>query len=161
MAASNTDRAIQSGLLDRLIDTEPYTREEAPMTRAESLRQLRRAVKRDIEWLLNTTRIDGELPDLMVELRKSVWNYGFPDINSVTLNSTQDEQRLLRSLEQAITSFEPRLKRVRATTDERISKSRQSINFHIEAMLMIDPAPERIVFDTVLEVAKGSYKVKE
>jgi hypothetical protein len=26
---------------------------------------------------------------------------------------------------------------------------------------MIDPAPERISFDTVLEIAKGSYTVKE
>jgi hypothetical protein len=28
-------------------------------------------------------------------------------------------------------------------------------------MLMIDPAPERISFDTVLEVTKGAYSVKE
>jgi hypothetical protein len=31
----------------------------------------------------------------------------------------------------------------------------------VEAMLMIDPAPERIAFDTVLEITKGSYSVKE
>ena len=39
--------------------------------------------------------------------------------------------------------------------------TQQAITFHVEAMLMIDPAPERISFDTVLEVTKGAYSVKD
>jgi hypothetical protein len=31
----------------------------------------------------------------------------------------------------------------------------------VEAVLMVDPAPERISFDTVLEISKGAYSVKE
>ncbi len=30
-----------------------------------------------------------------------------------------------------------------------------------EAMLRMDPSPEQIVFDTLLEVASGEYEVKE
>jgi predicted component of type VI protein secretion system len=37
----------------------------------------------------------------------------------------------------------------------------QAVRFHVEAMLLIDPAPERIAFDTVLEISKGAYSVKE
>ena len=39
--------------------------------------------------------------------------------------------------------------------------TQQAITFHVEAMLMIDPAPERISFDTVLEMTKGAYSVKD
>jgi type VI secretion system protein ImpF len=63
MATPKFTKNIQQGILDRLIDLEPLNRQEAPMTRAESLRQLRAAVKRDLEWLLNTTRMPIEVPE--------------------------------------------------------------------------------------------------
>jgi predicted component of type VI protein secretion system len=47
------------------------------------------------------------------------------------------------------------------TSYDRIVKSSPAVEFHVEAMLMIEPAPERIAFDTVLEVGKGSYRVKD
>jgi predicted component of type VI protein secretion system len=37
----------------------------------------------------------------------------------------------------------------------------QSVTFHVEAILMMDPVPERFSFDTVLELSKGAYTVKE
>ena len=48
MANPKFTKNIQQGLLDRLIDTEPLNRQEAPMNRPESLRQFRMAVKRDL-----------------------------------------------------------------------------------------------------------------
>src|SRR5438270_2131938 len=63
MAESKLERSVQLGLLDRLIDLEPENRAEAPMSRSESLRRLRLAVKRDLEYLLNTTRLPLELPE--------------------------------------------------------------------------------------------------
>ena len=54
---------VQQGLLDRLVDLEPDNRNEATMSRAESVRQLRLAVKRDLEWLLNSTRMPIEIPE--------------------------------------------------------------------------------------------------
>lgn len=161
MPRNEQGRPVQVGILDRLIDDEPGTRVEAPLSREKSLSLFRMAVKRDLEWLLNTIRIADEPPDAYTELQDSLWMYGFPDINSVSLQNVQDEQRLLRNLERTIERFEPRLKRVRVTSYDRITKTRQTIAFHVEAMLMIDPLPERISFDTLLEVAKGSYRVKE
>ena len=80
---------------------------EAPLTRAQSLRQLRASVKRQVEWILNTVRTVEEVPAGCRELRKSLYFYGLPDITSMTLNSLQDEQRLLYSIENAISQFEP------------------------------------------------------
>jgi len=161
MPPNDSGRAVQLSILDRLTDDEPAVRTEAPITREKSLRMMRVAVQRDLEALLNTIRIAEKVPETYTELRDSLWLYGLPDINSISLQNQQDEERLLRSLERAIQQFEPRLSRVRVTSYDRILKSRQVVEFHVEAMLMIEPAPERIAFDTILEIGKGSYRVKE
>jgi type VI secretion system protein ImpF len=161
MANPKFTKNIQQGLLDRLIDTEPEDRQEAPMTRPESLRQFRQAVKRDMEWLLNTTRMPIEVPEACAEANRSVLFFGLPDISSMSIQDPGEQQRLLRSLEEAIEVFEPRLSRARVTSKGKYQAAQQAITFHVEAMLMIDPAPERISFDTVLEISKGAYSVKE
>jgi len=161
MPPQKLDRIVQQGLLDRLLDYEPDNRFEPAMSRAESLRQYRLAVKRDLEWLLNTTRMPIPVPEPCKETLKSVLFYGLPDIASIVLSNAGDEQRLLRSLEAAIATFEPRLSRARVISKERFRRGKQSITFHVDAMLMIEPAPERISFDTVLEITKGEYNVRE
>ncbi|MBV8070534.1 MAG: type VI secretion system baseplate subunit TssE [Acidobacteriaceae bacterium] len=160
MASGDYERIVQQSLLDRLIDYEPDSRVEPLMTRAESLRRLRSSVRRDLEWLLNTVRVES-VPPSFTELQKSVFAYGVVDISGMSLESPQDGQRLLRSLEAAITLFEPRLKNVRVTSYDKLSRKRMTLDFHVEALLMIDPAPERIAFDTIFEVARGMYTVKE
>ncbi len=161
MAEQKFEKAIQLGLLDRLLDFEPDVRAEVPISRAESLRRFRAAVKRDLEALLNTVRISFEIPESCPELKKSLLNYGLPDISSMSLQSPSDERRLLRGLELAIETFEPRLGRAKVTSSETVTSSMQAVRFHVEALLLIDPAPERIAFDTVLEISKGAYSVKE
>jgi type VI secretion system protein ImpF len=161
MAAQKFEKNIQPGLLDRLIDLDPGTSVDPSVSRAESLRQFRAAVTRDLESLLNSTRPQIELPDAYKELEKSLLAYGLPDISSMSIENTRDQKRLLRSLESSIELFEPRLARVRVTSNDRLKKGEQTITFHVEAILMIDPAPERISFDTVLEISKGAYSVKE
>lgn len=160
MPQSDYDRAVQQGILDRLIDLDPERQVEAHLSRAESLRRLRSSVRRDLEWLLNTVKVN-DAPPALVELRKSLYTYGIPDLSSMSFDSPQDGQRLLRGLEAAIALFEPRLSNVRVTSSEKISRKRMYIEFHIEALLLIDPLPERLSFDTVFEVARGAYKVKD
>ncbi len=159
--AQQPERNVQQSLLDRLIDREPDAPVDPPLTRSQSLRELRASVKRQVEWTLNTVRTIEEAPAGGEELRKSLFFYGLPDFTSLALDSAQDEHRMLHSLEDAISLFEPRLTRVRVTSYERLSRKRAAINFHIEALLMVEPAPERISFDTVLEVSRGSYQVKD
>src|ERR1700692_4659488 len=120
MAAQKFERNIQLGLLDRLIDLEPGTRNETPVTRAESLRQFRAAVKRDLEWLLNSTRPQIELPEAYGELERSLLTYGLPDISNMSIEGAADQQRLIRSLEGSIEVFEPRLARARVTSRQRL-----------------------------------------
>jgi len=161
MASHNIEQTVQLCLLDRLIDLDVNNRHEAPLTRAESLRQFRNSVKRDLEWLLNTTRPSLDIPESHAEVEKSIICYGLPDISNMSLQSASDESRLRRSLESAIETFEPRLARPKVTSKEPFKKAMQAVTFHVEAILMVEPAPERIAFDTVLEISKGAYSVKE
>lgn len=160
MPSADYDRAVQQSLLDRLIDLDPEHQVEPHLTRSESLRRLRASVRRDIEWLLNTVRVN-EAPAGLAELKKSLYTYGIPDLAGMSLESPQDSNRLLRGLERAIAQFEPRLSNVRVSAPEVLSRKRMYIEFHIDALLLIDPLPERLSFDTVFEVARGAYKVKD
>jgi type VI secretion system protein ImpF len=161
MPTSKFTKNVQQGLLDRLLDDEPDNRNDTPLSRAESLRMFRLSVKRDLEWLMNTTRMPIEVPEFCEEVERSVLFYGLPDIASISIQSASDEQRLMRALEASIQMFEPRLARARITSRGAYSASSMAITFHVEAMLMIEPAPERISFDTVLEITKGAYTVKD
>jgi type VI secretion system protein ImpF len=150
---------VTLSVLDRLIDNDPKHSAEVPLTRAQSLRELRAALKRDLEWLLNTRRTIEPAPDSARETVRSVYHYGFTDISSKSVLSTKDHSDLVREMEISITTFEPRLKRAKARM-ELIEGSYRTLHFIIEGLLCMDPAPEPIRFDTVLELGKGAYEIK-
>ena len=63
-------------------------------------------------------------------------------------------------VESTIATFEPRLKRIKVTPLEAPRGTVHVLRFQIEGMLMMDPEPEHISFDTVLQLASGQYDVK-
>lgn len=150
---------VTLSVLDRLIDRDPKTRSEVPLSRAQSLRELKFALKRDLEWLLNTRRTIEPAPDSARETVRSVYHYGFADVSSKSVLSTRDHADLVRDMESAIAAFEPRLKRARVRM-EPVEGSYRTLKFVIEGLLCMDPAPEPVRFDTVLELGKGEYEVK-
>lgn len=160
MAKAELERTVQQPLLDRLIDEAPGEAADAPTTWAHSVRQLKSALRRDLEWLLNTRRIHQEAPEPHEEVRHSLYHYGLPDISSFSRDSGSERARLLRHVEETIATFEPRLANVRVALASDDTSSRRQVHFVIEAMLRMDPNPEPVVFDTVLEVSSGEYQVK-
>ena len=159
MAGRDSSGPVTLSVLDRLIDNEPKQSAEAPLTRAQSLRALKAAVKCDLEWLLNTRRTIDPAPDSARETVRSVYHYGFADISSKSVLSTQDQNDLVREMESAIAIFEPRLKRVKVRM-EPLGESSRELRFVIDGLLNVDPAPEPVRFDTVLEIGRGQYEVK-
>jgi type VI secretion system protein ImpF len=150
---------VTLSVLDRLIDRDPKNRSEIPYTRAQSLRELKLALKRDLEWLLNTRKTIDPSPDSARETVRSVYHYGFEDISSKAVLSSRDQNDLVREMESVIAVFEPRLKRAKVRL-EREEGSYRSLKFVIEGLLCMDPAPEPVRFDTVLELGKGEYEIK-
>jgi type VI secretion system protein ImpF len=159
MARHDTDPPATLSIIDRLIDEEPKKSTEPSLSRAQSIRILKASLKRDLEWLLNSRRN----PDLEEanhkDAERSVFGYGLPDITAFGLSSTIDQKRLRRAIEQAIAVFEPRIAGARVQMEVLPSTSR-GIRFHIQGLLKMDPSPEPISFDTVLELPSGQYEVK-
>lgn len=142
-------------MLDRLLaDTDRAT------SLAESVTTMRDAVRRDLDRLLNTRRIAEPAPPEFEELQKSVYHYGLADITSVSGDSESARRKLVQQVEEAIELFEPRLTNVRVVTMETPARAeRRQIRFHIEALLKLDPDPERVEFDTVVETSSGKIQV--
>jgi type VI secretion system protein ImpF len=159
MARRDATGPVTLSVLDRLIDRDPENRSEVPLTRAQSLRELKLALKRDLEWLLNSRRTIDPAPESARETVRSVYQYGFADISSKSVLSTRDHTDLVREMESAIAIFEPRLKRARVRL-ELPDGSFRTLKFVIEGLLCMDPAPEPVRFDTVLELGKGEYEIK-
>jgi type VI secretion system protein ImpF len=159
MARQELERTVQQSLLDRLIDDDPDVQRDQPMTWAQSVRQLKASLRRDLDWLLNTRRVAIPAPEELTELGRSLYQFGIPDLSSMDRDSSAVRARLLRIIEQAIADFEPRLAGVSASLAEGSDDSRQRMRFLIEAMLRMDPNPEPVAFDTMLEVSSGEYQL--
>ena len=158
MASTEKSGIVTLSVFDRLVDVDPKSRVEAPPTPAQSLRAMRAAVRRDLEWLMNTRRIIQEPPEDCKELQRSVYSYGLPDITSLGLFSTADQNSLLKAIEEAVALFEPRVARPKVSLRP-ISESARSVHFVIEGWLRVDPEPEPILFDTVLDLTSGTYAI--
>jgi len=159
MARYEPEPNVTVSVLDRLVDLDPAARSEPQANRAASLRQLKASLRRDLEWLLNTRQSPEAVLEGNLEIRKSLFNYGLPDTTAMGVHSNQDQNRLLWMLESAVTIFEPRLMGVRVTLEPVVGNARM-LRFQIQGLLKIDPAPERVAFDTVLELTRGEYAVK-
>lgn len=159
MPRTDNEIRVTPSVLDRLLDFEPDKSREAPASRAKSLRQMKQSVKRDLEWLLNTRHVDDRITPDMKELHRSLAMYGLPDFSNASSKNPADQKRMQRALEHVIQTFEPRLRDVHVII-EPIRDTERAIRFRIEARLNVDPAPEPVTFDTVLQLGSGHYTVK-
>ena len=159
MPTLDKEGPVTLSVLDRLIDQDPDHKLEPAMSRAQSLRELRSALRRDLEWLFNTRCTIEEPPESMRELERSVYNYGVRDTSSLFLRSPKDQDYLAKSIKSAIYFFEPRLMAVKVTIEPSEDEV-HGIHFSIEGLLRMDPTPEPVFFDTLLEPSSGEYKVK-
>lgn len=156
MARGAGETTITVSVLDRLIDLEPENRMENPLSRAQSVRLLKNSVRRDLEWLLNTRRIVDPPDEGLKEVNKSVYVYGLADLSALTMATASDRNRLVRQVLATINLFEPRLTNVRLVMVERPDASKKDVRMRIEAMLRMDPVPEPVSFDTLIELKSGN-----
>jgi type VI secretion system protein ImpF len=159
MPRSHGDVNVTQSVLDRLIDHEPNSSVESSVSRAQSVRLLKAAVRRDLDYLLNTRRIPEEPEENLQAVNRSLFVYGLPDFSSFTMASPADQSKLLRHLVAAIKLFEPRLANVRILPVETPTVGMQRVRLRIEATLLMDPNPEPISFDTVIELRSGNCHV--
>ena len=160
MARSEKEIRVTPSVLDRLIDFDPKSSQDAPKSLSNSLQELKLSVRRDLEWILNTRCYIDDIDEGLEEVRKSVIVFGLPDFTGISAKSHVEQKRLSKAVETAIKNFEPRFIDLKITL-EPISNVDRLLRFRIEASLDIDPTPEPIAFDTVLQIGSGAFEVKE
>jgi type VI secretion system protein ImpF len=159
MARWEPEQTVTLSFLDRLIDNEPKNPADPPPSRARSIRQLKASLRRDLEWLLNTRRRPDPAGKEYKELEKSLFNYGLPDVTSMSWAVHSDKMSLTKMIEQTVAAFEPRISRIKVVSLDAVAGSKHILRFQIEGLLDMDPAPELITFDTVLQLSSGEYNV--
>lgn len=150
---------ITQSVVDRLIDMEPREAVDPQFSRAKMLKEYRAAVRRDLQWLLNTRRINESAGPDMPVLQRSLFNYGLPDFSTYSLNSPNDRTQLTNHIEDTIEIFEPRLRDVRVTVLQSEAGDTRVLRFKIEALLVMDPAPEQIFFDGIRDPGNGEFQL--
>lgn len=160
MARGDTDKGVTQSVLDRLIDLEPREPADPQFSRSTTVRQYKASVRRDLQFLMNTKRIREEAGEDLPECRKSLFNIGLPDFSSLSLLSPADRKKLTAEIGRTIEYFEPRLQNVRVILVDAPGINTRMMNFHIDALLVMDPAPEQITFDAVFEPSRAEYEIR-
>jgi len=145
---------VTLSVLDRLSE-----RKEFPATHAASLRMLKESIRRDLEELLNTRRSLTRELDEYAAARSSVVNYGLEDLNSITPLSRVDALELQRAVQQCVVEYESRLRDVTVSVEGGPDLLRREVRLHIEATIPVHPGAETVSFDTMLDLASGTYSI--
>ena len=150
-------------LLDRLLDDHPEETREPAWREVQVVRVLKASLCRDLQNLLNAHRLLTTIPEVYSELKTSLLNYGLPDLQSMEVREDHDLGLLCRLIEESIQAFEPRLQgvRVRPVIDAEGKKPiDRRVRFEIEAVLVVEPLREPVLFSSSLDVASGEFAVE-
>lgn len=160
MARVRDDQPLVMSLLDRLLDSNPQSQQEAPRSRSQAMRDLKQAVGRDLENLLNTRWRAQSWPPNLDELDVSLVNYGIPDFTGANMSLPSEREELRRLVEHVIRRYEPRFKSVKVSLRENRDEFDRTLRFRIDAVLYAEPAPEPVTFDSMLEPASANFEIR-
>lgn len=150
---------VKLSVLDRLLDDAPEMERDRPLSATEALTVLRRAVRRDLEALLNGRRRLESIPAQYGELIHSNFGFGLPDFTAGAMQEDDGRELLRREIERSIQQFEPRLIQIAVTLMPATDETSTTLRFRIAALLQADPAPEPITFETFVNAATTDIAV--
>jgi type VI secretion system protein ImpF len=142
------------------LDDEPDVQREPARSRNQVLRDLKQSVRRDLENLLNTRQRSLPVPAHLAELKQSLVNYGTPDFTAGSMGALKDRQDFARLLQGIIVQYEPRFKSVKVALLDAAEPLDRTLRFRIDALLQAEPAPEPVVFDSILRPSTGDFEVR-
>jgi len=154
-------KEFRPSILDRLLDDEPEITVEADKNRHQQMRELHNSVRRDLQNLLNTRYRIIAPPEEFKQLENSLLNYGLPDLATVNIADSEKKKNFTRLLEKILRTYEPRFKAVKVMLQDNKDKTDRTLRFRIDATLYADPAPEIVVFDSILDPVSRTVNVEE
>ena len=125
---------VKLSVLDRLLDDAPELERDRPLSAAEAMAVLKRAVRRDLEALLNARRRFHAVPKVYPELINSSLGFGLPDYTSGAMTDAASRERLRQEIERCIRVFEPRLAQVSVRLIDSKDKFATTLHLRIEAL---------------------------
>lgn len=161
MARISKQKKLRPSIIERLIDNEPHNQTENDPDNHQLLKQLRESVRRDLENLMNTRYHVIEPPEELVQLEKSLLNYGLPDLATINIIDTNKRKQFIAKLEKTLAEFEPRFKSVKVSYLDNKDHADRTLRFRIDAEIYAEPLPEVIVFDSILESVTRTVSIKE
>jgi len=161
MARVDKKKKLRPSILDRLIDDEPHNQTEIDPGKHQRLKELRSSVRRDLERLLNSRYRVIEPAEEFDHIESSILNYGMPDLATVNIIDNEKRKEFTTKLENILRVYEPRFKTVKVQYLDNKDNTDRTLRFRIDAVLYADPAPEVVVFDSVLESVTRNVTVKE
>ena len=164
MAELTVKERCQPCLLDRLTDDERQSGQESRDRRVISPAHFRKAVLRDIAWLLNTpTHLKGADLEDAPQVASSTLHYGVPDRCGQT-GTGVDPHAVERLIAEAIKRFEPRIQpnslRVKVNLD-REQMGLRALQLAIEGQMWSQPMPEHLYMKTELDLQTGKIALED
>ncbi|HYZ23929.1 MAG TPA: type VI secretion system baseplate subunit TssE [Rhodopila sp.] len=150
-------------LLDRVVSAEIARRQQVRRSVVMTTQELRAAVLRDLQNLLNTTAAEADLRedertlDGFPLVQAGVLNYGVPALAG-RIRTTDDVVELARDIERAIERYEPRIRYVRVSVADAGAVS-SPLELIIEGELWGYPIAEQLRVHTVLDLDAGHAEV--
>lgn len=155
---SENGQHIRFSLLDRLIAPEQPGSGEPVRHYATTFRELKAAVCRDLENLLNTKNFVFSGCQEFGELSRSLYVYGLRDFTSSNPRSPALRQQLRQELEKVIKRFEPRLHNITVRIQDSGGNER-NLRLKITGLLYADHVAEPVTFDTIFDVNSCEYSI--
>lgn len=156
---------LQPALLDRLTDNDPAVHTERGEAVYVNERRLRRALLRDLGWLLNATNASARLGNLnLPHVSRSVLNYGIPPLAG-QLFSEMDWKDIQAALRTAILAFEPRILPETLVVDVLPSfdtlNHHNTLQFEIRCHFWSLPYPLELLLKSSLDLESGQVMLSD
>lgn len=163
MADRMISERLQPSLLDRLTDHDPSAKTERRDDRVIDIKTLREIIQRDLSWLLNTANA-GKLidNDRFPRASNSVLNYGIREVAG-DYSSVERADRIRRSIQSAISRFEPRIREGSVDVSLRKDEDEQRqtiISFDIHADMWAQPLPMELYLRSEMDITTGQLKLE-
>lgn len=154
------ERVLARSILDRLIDEAPDRTFDPPTSFVDQVREMREAIRRDLEALLNTRRCPTAPPAALFELKDALVSYGVDGIVSANLMTDEAKLRLAQAIERRISLFETRLSDVRVTILKSRTMTERALRMRIQATFRLHEGMPPISFESTIDPSTQRFLVE-
>ena len=141
-------------LFHRMVDEEPSVSEEARPFRTLSVDELKKSIREEVSWLLNTrySRLPFSFSAFKdnQQIRDDKSAYGLVDFSHFDVSRMQGKRRLERHIQTALEYYEPRLTDI-AVIVKSFNHRAQSAIIIIDGNIKAVPVAERYTFPVEIQ----------